>query len=128
MKLIFDLEIAILFLLSVSATYVHQTSDGTSFVITSEPTSFDTNSSVSMTTISESNPSLVSTSETVDTTGIPLEQFTTHHTHQVDHEDHSTLFVLQDDSGGQDQEVWMDMNAKTPGARLSKARETILGP
>jgi len=43
----------------------------------------------------------------VDTTGIPLEQFTTHHTHQVDHEDHSTLFVLQDDSGGQDQEVWM---------------------
>lgn len=86
------------------ATYVHQTSDGTSFVITSEPTSFDTNSSVSMTTISESNPSLVSTSETVDTTGIPLEQFTTHHTHQVDHEDHSTLFVLQDDSGGQDQE------------------------
>lgn len=105
MKLIFDLEIAILFLLSVSATYVHQTSDGTSFVITSEPTSFDTNSSVSMTTISESNPSLVSTSETVDTTGIPLEQFTTHHTHQVDHEDHSTLFVLQDDSGGQDQEV-----------------------
>ena len=105
MKLIFDLQIEMLFLLSVSATYVHQTSDGTSFVITSEPTSFDTNSSVSMTTISESNPSLVSTSETVDTTGIPLEQFTTHHTHQVDHEDHSTLFVLQDDSGGQDQEV-----------------------
>ena len=128
MKLIFDLQIEMLFLLSVSATYVHQTSDGTSFVITSEPTSFDTNSSVSMTTISESNPSLVSTSETVDTTGIPLEQFTTHHTHQVDHEDHSTLFVLQDDSGGQDQEVWMDMNAKTPGARLSKAPETILGP
>ena len=122
------MQIAILFLLSVSATYVHQTSDGTSFVITSEPTSFDTNSSVSMTTISESNPSLVSTSETVDTTGIPLEQFTTHHTHQVDHEDHSTLFVLQDDSGGQDQEVWMDTNAKTPGARLSKAPETILGP
>ena len=99
-----------LFLLSVSATYVHQSSDGTSFVITSEPTSFDTNSSVSMTTISESNPSMVSTSETVDTTGIPLEQFTTHHTHQVDPEDHSTLFVLQDDSGGQDQEVWMDEN------------------
>ena len=47
MKLIFDLQIAImLFLLSVSATYVHQSSDGTSFVITSEPTSFDTNSSV----------------------------------------------------------------------------------
>jgi len=55
-----------------------------------------------MTTISESNPSLVSTSETVDTTGIPLEQFAAH---QVDHEDHSTLYVLQDDSGGQDQEV-----------------------
>lgn len=87
------------------ATYVHQTSDGTSYVITSEPTTFDTNSSVSMTTISESNAALVSTSETVDTSGIPLEQFTTHHTHQVDHEDHSTLFVLQDDAGGQDQEV-----------------------
>lgn len=87
------------------ATYVHQSSDGTSYVITSEPTSFDTNSSVSMTTISESNPSLVSTSETVDTTGIPLEQFAAHHTHQVDHEDHSTLYVLQDDSGGQDQEA-----------------------
>lgn len=94
------------------ATYVHQSSDGTSYVITSEPTSFDTNSSVSMTTISESNPSLVSTSETVDTTGIPLEQFAAHHTHQVDHEDHSTLYVLQDDSGGQDQEVWKTFNCQ----------------
>ena len=65
-----------------------------------------------MTTISESNPSLVSTSETVDTTGIPLEQFAAHHTHQVDHEDHSTLYVLQDDSGGQDQEVWKTFNCQ----------------
>lgn len=85
------------------ATYVHQASDGTSYVITSEPTSFDTNSSVSMSTISESNPSLVSSSETVDTTGIPLEQFATH-AHQVDHDDHSTLFVLQEDAGGADQD------------------------
>lgn len=97
-----------------SATYVHQSSDGTSYVITSEPTSFGTNSSVSMTTISESNSSLVGTSETVDTTGIPLEQFTAHHTHQVDHEDHSTLFVLQDDAGGQDQEVWINLTQSFP--------------
>ena len=76
----------------VSATYVHQASDGTSYVITSEPTSFDTNSTVSMTTISESNPSMVSPTETVDTTGIPLE-------------DHSTLFVLQEDGSAADQEV-----------------------
>ena len=55
-----------------------------------------------MTTISESNP-LVTTSETVDTSGIPLEQFT--HSHQVDHDEHSTLFVLHDDAGAQDQEV-----------------------
>lgn len=88
---------------SFEATYVHQTSDGTSYVITSEPASFDTNSTVSMSTISESNASLVSSSETVDTTGIPLEQFAAH-SHQVDHDDHSTLFVLQEDSGGADQD------------------------
>lgn len=94
--------------LAVPATYVHQASDGTSYVITSEPTSFDTNSTVSMSTISESNASLVSTSETVDTTGIPLEQFAAH-THQVDHDDHSTLFVLQEDSGGADQDVRVEI-------------------
>ncbi|KAK2569427.1 Zinc finger protein 143 [Acropora cervicornis] len=88
---------------SFEATYVHQASDGTSYVITSEPASFDTNSTVSMSTISESNASLVSSSETVDTTGIPLEQFAAH-SHQVDHDDHSTLFVLQEDSGGADQD------------------------
>ena len=81
----------------VLATYVHQASDGTSYVITSEPTSFDTNSTVSMTTISESNPSMVSPTETVDTTGIPLE-------------DHSTLFVLQEDGGAADQEVYLSVN------------------
>lgn len=85
------------------ATYVHQASDGTSYVITSEPTNFDTNATVSMTTISESNASLVSSSETVGTTGIPLEQFAAH-AHQVDPDDHSTLFVLQEDSGGADQD------------------------
>ena len=56
-----------------------------------------------MTTITESNASMVSSSETVDTTGIPLEQFAAH-AHQVDHEDHSTLYVLQEDAGA-DQEV-----------------------
>jgi len=88
---------------AISATYVHQASDGTSYVITSEPTSFDSNSTVTMTTISESNPAMVSSSETVDTTGMQLEQFAAH-AHQVD-EDHSTLFVLQEDTGGADQDV-----------------------
>ena len=94
---------------AVLATYVHQASDGTSYVITSEPTNFDTNATVSMTTISESNASLVSSSETVGTTGIPLEQFAAH-AHQVDPDDHSTLFVLQEDSGGADQDVRVDLS------------------
>ena len=82
---------------------MHQSSDGTSYVITSEPASFDTSSTVSMTTISESNPNIVTTSETVDTTGIPLEQFA--HSHQVDHEEQSAMFILHESAAGQDPEV-----------------------
>ena len=73
-----------------------------------------------MSTISESNASLVSSSETVDTTGIPLEQFAAH-SHQVDNDDHSTLFVLQEDSGGADQDVRVEITVTQTSISLKKA-------
>jgi hypothetical protein len=87
------------------ATYVHQASDGTSYVITSEGSTFETPSSVAMGNIAESNASMVTTTgETVDHGGI-LEQYA--HVHQGSQSEHGehpgTLYVLHEDPDAQDQ-------------------------
>ncbi|XP_020893662.1 zinc finger protein 143 isoform X2 [Exaiptasia diaphana] len=87
------------------ATYVHQSSDGTSYVITSEGGAFEGPTSVSMANIGENSASIVTaTGETVDHSGI-LEQYThVQQSTQVDHGEHTgTLYVLHEDSDAQDQ-------------------------
>ena len=71
---------------------MHQASDGTSYVITSEGSSFENATTASMASIGESRAVMATASnETVDTGGISLEQF--HSTSQVDHDGHQTLYV-----------------------------------
>ena len=86
-------------------TYVHQTSDGTSYVITSEGSTYDPSTTVSMATISESSATMATNSDTVDTGGMTLEQFANqvqHHAGHGDQEDH--IFVLHEDPGAHQQD------------------------
>ena len=84
--------------MSLPGTYVHQTTDGTSYVLTSEGSTYDPSTTVSMATISDSSTPLVTTTDTVDTGSMTLEQFANqvqHHGGHGDQEDH--IFVLQED-------------------------------
>ncbi|XP_031550849.1 zinc finger protein 143-like, partial [Actinia tenebrosa] len=85
------------------ATYVHQTSDGTSYVITSEGATFEAPTSVTMGNIESSSSMVTTTGETVDHSGI-LEQYAqVHQGSQSEHGDHAgTLYVLHEDPDSQD--------------------------
>ncbi|XP_001627411.3 zinc finger protein 143 [Nematostella vectensis] len=81
------------------ATYVHQTTDGTSYVITSEGGAYETPSTVSIASISESSNAMANAGgEGEEAGGIHgMEQYV-HQGSQAEQVDHGgTLFVLHED-------------------------------